>query len=134
MTRPRPSLSKFADVKQVLDTAIEKGGANYTLATPAQAIHWRHRAYSFRSFWSKELARKLAHIPGAATDTPYDPLMLRIDKGSCVVQILVNSPTGVLTDLEGHEVVPQDSQPLPVDKVDDMLDEASRLMKEIGIE
>ena len=38
-------LGMYADVREVLDSALSHGGGEYQLATHGMAVHWRQRAY-----------------------------------------------------------------------------------------
>lgn len=79
-------LTRFADVKQVLDQALASRGGTFTLATHGEAVHWRHRAYTFR----KQFAE--------AIDGRYDVLQFpRIPAESSTVVIRMLEVRGMFT-------------------------------------
>lgn len=106
-------LGMFADVKEILDAALAANGGTYSLPTPGAAVHWRHRAYTFR--------KKFAESLPANTLSPYDRLSLpKLEKGQTEVRIVVREASGTFTP---NEVAEQASDPL----LDEALALASKL-------
>ena len=100
------NLGSYADVAKVLDAALSAGGARYRVKDRGTAIHWRQRAYKFRSLLLRQKAKELELIPGLLPSTPYDALVVRIDPNDeCVCVITERTPHGELTDLDGKPLV-----------------------------
>jgi hypothetical protein len=107
-------LGMFADVKEILDAALAANGGTYNLPTPGAAVHWRHRAYTFR--------KKFAESLPANTLSPYDRLTLpRLEKGQTEVHIVVREAAGTFT--------PNETAAPPSD---DLLDEALALAEKLN--
>lgn len=83
-------LGIYADVREVLDTALAHGGGTFTCADHGAAVHWRQRAYRFRKAFAETLS------PQAMS--PYDVLVFpRLAEDSCEVVITVRQVAGVFT-------------------------------------
>lgn len=83
-------LGIYADVRAVLDSALEHGGGLFRCLSHGQAVHWRQRAYRFRKVYAETL--------GPRDMSPYDALVLpRLDKDSDTVVIEVRKTGGVFT-------------------------------------
>ena len=90
-------LGMYADVREVLDTALASGGGQYVLESYGQAIHWRQRAYKFRKLF--------AELLGPNRESPYDRLILREPKpDTSTIVIVLGAARG--TFIPNHEVVP----------------------------
>lgn len=78
----------FADVRQVLDSALTHGGGEYECPTHGAAVQWRQRAYQFRKHY--------AEVLGPKAMSPYDVLTLpRLGPEDCVVRINIRQAAGV---------------------------------------
>jgi hypothetical protein len=78
-------LNLYADIKQVLDSALSAGGGEYMLSSHGEAVHWRQRVYKFR--------KAFAAVYG---DSPYDLLVFpRLEHDSRTVKIEVRQPAGI---------------------------------------
>lgn len=110
-------LGMFADVKEILDAALAANGGTYSLSNYGAAVHWRHRAYTFRKLFASTLP------PG--TMSPYDRLSLpRIAPDSCEVQMVIREATGKFTP---------NKTPAPVVETEDgLLDEALALAEKLS--
>lgn len=83
-------LGIYADVRAVLDSALEHGGGTLTCDSPGAAIHWRQRAYRFRKAFAETL--------GPRAMSPYDVLVLpRLANDSLEVVINIRQASGVFT-------------------------------------
>lgn len=83
-------LGIYADVRAVLDSALEHGGGIFRCLQHGHAVHWRQRAYRFRKLYAETL--------GPNAMSPYDVLVLpRLEKDSCEVIINVRKTGGVFT-------------------------------------
>lgn len=118
MNKPRPNrLGMYADVKEILDAALQSQGGEYTLADYGKAVHWRQRAYRFRKLFAESLpSRELS---------PYDRLTIpRIAEGSGTVIIAMQNVTGQFTP----NAAPSVTEP----PADDLLDEALALSERLS--
>lgn len=83
-------LGMYADVRFVLDQALEAGGGTFQCADYGSAVHWRQRVYRFRKLFAETLGPKAM--------SPYDVLVLpRIAEGDSAVQINVRQMAGTFT-------------------------------------
>lgn len=127
---PLPNFSsRFPDVRQAFDYALEHGGARYELKDRGAATHWRQRAYHFRKTLWKELN------VGAPTPvpTPYDSIVIRVEDRFCLISIGDALSKGVLSPL--NESKPEtSSEPLPLDLSESELEaQAQELMRKIQL-
>lgn len=77
-------LTQYLDVRQVLDSALSSGGGSYALDTHGAAVHWRHRAYTFRKKFYEQTG-----------DARYDVLLFkRVPQDSSTVMIELVKPKG----------------------------------------
>lgn len=90
MTSRSNRLGMFADVREVLDSALAHGGGSFQCATHGDAIHWRQRAYRFRKLYAETIGPKAM--------SPYDVLVLpRVPDDSATVIITVRQTAGIFT-------------------------------------
>lgn len=83
-------LGMYADVRSVLDSALESGGGTFRCADYGSAVHWRQRAYRFRKLYAETL--------GPKSMSPYDVLVLpRLVDGASEVVINIRQTSGVFT-------------------------------------
>ena len=95
------NIHTYADVHQVLTTALEHGGGIYTLDNESAARYWQMRANNYR-----KLLRESSNI------NTFDNMRFRLDKDNpCMVIIELNTPMGVLTSLTGKKLDPGTSTP-----------------------
>ena len=95
---PSRNLNTYADIRNLLDSALAEGGGRLVMATPGQCINMRQRIYTYIN-----LLRKL-HIaksgePGYVPATPYDHLQYTIE--GKVLTIEARMVTGKLMSLDG---------------------------------
>lgn len=94
-------LGMYADVRQVLDSALAHGGGEFECATHGDAVHWRQRAYKFRKAYAETLGPKAM--------SPYDILVLpRLQPGSSTVVILVRQSAGTFRPAGASTEAPDD--------------------------
>lgn len=81
-------LGMYADIRSVLDAALESGGGTFACTDYGSAVHWRQRAYRFRKLFAETLGPKAM--------SPYDILVLPrlIDN---IVTIKLREAGGVFT-------------------------------------
>lgn len=118
--------SRYSDVKNVLDQALRHNGARYSLPSHSSAINWRFRAYTFMKLMAN-LAAEAKQIPGQLTTTPYDNIVLTIEKDSPTVIVAPRKLEGVL-EVDGPEIDLALSSP---DTSDPLLEEAKRLIDDL---
>ena len=83
-------LGMYADVRSVLDSALEHGGGTLKCADHGSAVHWRQRAYRFRKLFAETL--------GPRAMSPYDVLVLpRLADDATEVVINIRQTSGVFT-------------------------------------
>lgn len=97
----------YEDVRQIFDAAIAAGGGTYTLGSPKEAAHWRHRAYNYRRLLFKGLVEQNA-VPGYVPRTPYDGVTLVV-KNNCVI-ITFTKPKGVFIGNDGTAATPTEDR------------------------
>ena len=117
MTKPRANrLGMYADVRGVLDSALEHGGGTFQCETYGAAVHWRQRAYKFRKLYAETLGEK--------KESPYDMLVLhRILPDDTAVQIRIRQRQGVFVPADGST---------PDVEIDELEAAALRLAAELG--
>lgn len=110
--------NQYAPIKAVLDAALAGGGGRYDAPTPGAAVHFRHRAYTFRKAYREACA------PGPS---PYDRLTIRkLKRGDTSVVIEPMSLPGTFT--------PTGTGPVEVDEPEDeLLAEARRIARELDL-
>lgn len=107
-------LGMYADIRAVLDAALEAGGGTFACADYGSAVHWRQRAYRFRKLFAETL--------GPLKMSPYDTLVLpRLADGSSEVTITIRQTGGVFT--------PANDAPVGEDE---LLAEAKALARKLG--
>ena len=117
-------IGMFADVKDILDAAIASGGGEVTLETYGKAVHWRHRAYTFRKMYALQVDM----------NSPYDRLTFRrVEPGPDKTV-----PHSVLIDIIEQPAIFKPKvggRPIVEDEEDDAYaEEAARLARELGID
>ena len=107
-------LGIYDDVRHILDEALRSNGGTFTLAERGAAIHWRHRAYTFRKKYAESIYPK---------PSPYDRLSFpRIEEGSSAVVIKVRTTPGIFTP---------NTSDYPAETVDPLELEAQALLAKI---
>lgn len=110
-------LGMYADVRSVLDAALEFGGGTFMCDTHGAAVHWRQRAYRFRKLYAETLGPKAM--------SPYDVLVLpRLAPDSSEVVITIRATGGVFT--------PANDGLAPTSN-DELLDAAEAIAKKLGV-
>lgn len=110
-------LGMYADVRHILDQALEAGGGSFHCATVGEAVHWRQRAYRFRKLFAETLG------PGAMSK--YDVLVLpRLAPDSSTVQIQVRQPVGTFVPANETTLVPTSN--------DELLEAAEALARKLS--
>lgn len=93
MTRAN-RLGMYADVRQVLDSALAAGGGTFTCPSHGMAVHWRQRAYKFRKLYAETHSLK--------SESVYDVIVLpKIPPDSSAVVIKIRAQVGVFQPIEG---------------------------------
>lgn len=111
-------LGLYADVRAILDAALEHGGGTFTAPDHGAAVHWRQRAYKFRKAFAATLS------PQAMS--PYDVLVLpRLADGSPEVVINVRACGGTFT--------PANDGLAPTTN-DELLEAAESVIRKLGLE
>lgn len=83
-------LGMYADVRQVLDSALASGGGTFRCESHGAAVHWRQRAYRFRKLYAETI--------GPQRMSPYDVLVLpRLAEDSSEVAITIRQTSGIFT-------------------------------------
>ena len=98
---PSTNIHSFADVHQILTTALERGELHYRLPVPGKANSWMQRANRYAKLLADE------------KDTyPFDEISWRIsDVDKCLIIIGPNVPLGELTTPEGIAVTVKHTVP-----------------------
>ena len=76
------NISSYADIDAQLKQARAMGGAEIIFASRAEATVWRARAYYYRKLLRRLEEAKHPETPGIAFTTPWDDMLLRIDKAN----------------------------------------------------
>ena len=71
------SPSAYADVKFVMDMALEKPGLRYVLSTSGRAVHFKQRCNRYRNLLREQAQEVGALVPGFRAETSYDILVIR---------------------------------------------------------
>jgi len=133
------SLSRFADVRAVMDQAVNNYGLRWELSSHSAAIRSRHRCYQFR-----KAAQKLRREQfGVEATTPYDQLLIQLEGDtkeerdrSSVLIFSFHKPVGKMFAPDGTEISPEVSpDPIPEESSDLFLEiqaEVERSKKEHG--
>lgn len=99
-----PPISGFADIKKILDAALEHKGGTYRLPTKGKAVWWRQRAYTFRKLLrQREEARDI--MKTGFYETPYDKMAMKIsDDDPRTIIIFFPEPEGEFVPADGKEL------------------------------
>lgn len=112
MTSPRKkSPAAYADVKFVLDMALNKPGLRYILKTYGAAVNFKQRCYTYRNLIREMTAETLQGIPGVRAETAYDKIVIKqineaneFDRKGCVLVFEHIELDGRLIDETGEEI------------------------------
>lgn len=96
-------LGMYADVRAVLDSALEAGGGTFRCDSHGAAVHWRQRAYRFRKLFAETIGPKAM--------SPYDVLVLpRLEPDGCEVTITIRQMAGVFTPANDVQAPTSDNE------------------------
>lgn len=124
-------ISLYSNERRILDAIVAAGGGTYTLPSPQAATKWRARAYMFRKLFRDLAAEKYANLEGFVPTTPYDNLVMTIEKGSPAVIIRFRSLDGELTDLSGAKLEPASVS--SVTQTDPVLDDLDSFLSGLDV-
>ena len=71
------SPAAYADVKVVMDLAVDRPGLQYHCKTHGAAINFKQRCNSYRNLLREMSAEQVSLIPGHRAETVYDVLVIR---------------------------------------------------------
>lgn len=118
MPRKPPRVSEttaaYADVRRVMDAALEQPGLSYRLPTSGKARNFTQRCNKFRANLRRAIADDLEMSlrPGAA-ETIYDSLCISCPTGSRVVTLGIRELEGEFF-LDGEDfTLPEETETLP---------------------
>jgi len=77
VSRKASSPAAYADVKYVLDLALNKPDLQYILKSPGAATNFKQRCNRYRNMIREMTAETLQNIPGVRAETAYDSLVIR---------------------------------------------------------
>ena len=99
------SLLSYEDVRKTLDRALEaRAGVKVNFASFGQAVHFRQRAYKFRSLHQEAMRKAYPESDARYGQSVYDALMIRIEppKGGTV---FVRKREAIALDIEDIDEV-----------------------------
>jgi len=105
------SLNAYTDVTQLLDAALTRGGLRFSCASRNAAIGIKQKIYNYLTLYRKHEMLRLASIPaGQIAPTPYDNLIVKIDKEDPAILSIELRDLALLsqiTILDGAPIVPK---------------------------
>lgn len=115
MTHKRTSPSAYADVKFVMDLALQKPGLRYECESPGRAVNFKQRCNRYRNLLRDMAQETIMHIPGQRAETAYDALVIRqvnasaeSDRRGTILVFEHHRPEGRIIDPEtGQEIKPE---------------------------
>lgn len=115
MTHKRTSPSAYADVKFVMDLALEKPGLRYECESPGKAVNFKQRCNRYRNLLRDMAQETIMHVPGQRAETAYDALVIRqvnanaeSDRRGTILVFEHHRPEGRIIDPEtGEEIKPE---------------------------
>lgn len=119
----------FRDVKAVFDAALQRGRVRYPRPTRGQAVHWRQRAYHYRTLLYQIKMESYSHIPGYTTSTPYDKLIIKLDGNDVVVEVSDGLDAQILDD-DGNPIEP----PVESEMTEDELEMARQVASDLDLD
>lgn len=138
MTRtPRISETRaaYADVRRVMDAALDSPGLRYVLPTEGKATNFAQRCNLFRKNLRKALAEQLADTPGAIPETIYDSI--KVAREGRVITFAPNTFEGEFLDLDGNPIdlpPPDDARPIQPDGAPELPDAAAEAARNLGLD
>lgn len=82
----------YDDIREVLEHLLAAGGGQVVCSDYGNAVRWRQRAYAFRASMQNKANAEYKLTPALAK-TPYDKMVLRLDKGDKTVYVVFEQPT-----------------------------------------
>ena len=114
MTTKRTSPSAYADVKYVMDLALEKPGLRYECDSAGKAINFKQRCNRYRNLLRDMAQESIMHVPGQRAETAYDTLVIRqvnpdyeSDRRGTILVFEHHKPEGRIILPDGTEVRPE---------------------------
>lgn len=115
MTHKRTSPSAYADVKFVMDLALQKPGLRYECESPGKAVNFKQRCNRYRNLLRDMAQETIMHVPGQRAETAYDTLVIRqvnvsaeSDRRGTILVFEHHRPEGRIIDPEtGQEIKPE---------------------------
>ena len=115
MTHKRSSPSAYADVKFVMDLALDKPGLRYECESPGKAVNFKQRCNRYRNLLRDMAQETIMHVPGQRAETAYDALVIRqvnasaeSDRRGTILVFEHHRPEGRIIDPEtGQEIKPE---------------------------
>lgn len=109
------SPAAYADVKYVMEIAVNKPGLEYHMTSPGAAINFKHRCNRYRNLVRDMVAESAGNIPGFRAETAFDMLVIRQvnlqkepDRRGTILIFDHIQTSGVLIDPEtGEEISPE---------------------------
>lgn len=106
------SPAAYADVKYVMEMAVNKPGLQYHLSSLGATINFKQRCNRYRNLLREQAAELTANIPGYRPETAFDMLVIRQvnaegkpDKRGCILIFDHHVPEGRLIDPETGEEI-----------------------------
>ena len=114
MTHKRTSPSAYADVKFVMDLALDKPGLRYECESPGKAVNFKQRCNRYRNLLRDMAQETIMHVPGQRAETAYDALVIwqvnasaESDRRGTILVFEHHRPEGRIIDPEtGQEIAP----------------------------
>ena len=96
----------YADVRRVMDAALEHPGLQYRLPTPGKARNFTQRCNKFRANLRRAIADDLElSFRSGPAETIYDSLCVSCPKGSRTITISTRVLEGELLTADGEDLV-----------------------------
>lgn len=122
------SLNAYTDVTQLLDAALTRGGLRFRTASRNAAIGIKQKIYNYLSLYRKHEMQRLKDVPaGSIAPTPYDNLIVKIDKIDPAILSIELRDLALLsqiTILDGDPIVPAQARPekdSPADELEEVI-------------
>lgn len=135
MTKVSRTAGGNADITRILDAVLAAGEADLPMASYGAAVNFRQRCYRFRAALIERAERELADMrarglaaPGTLPSSPYDSIVILLDKGDTVLRFRQRGDTELLSRLRTP-----DGAPIELGDEGEEVD-ASALRRRLGLE